>query len=432
MSVPGLGSEVELKLRTSTPGKMPASGEIEAQTMLAEKLSQIVDRLEVKTASLENVVKELAAKVETSTNAQADFDTERFKKEKEIEIAVKEKFSAWRNLPTRKSWLLSGVKPSIHGGKFSELQESLMYKAKTTREVTAQMAQMSGFDVSDFMPDCPTLDPATVSLVEQMEIFADVIMIVIKGVECDASLKRRTELFRGLQRGVDIVREHTRKRPQLIKVEANKEKMISLVNEDLRTWSSELFHAATLAGAEWVSPPDIDSLPPVTVPAWTQNQESGTVLDTERLLSQTTEAIAKGQDHKERGAVYRPGRSPVHGARRKSSLDATRVGQPCPESGVYEAIRLLEATFLCLVIDARARWPLQATRAIETYSCLSRDEANAAEKCTRAVGTMSRGHDVVARAGLKERPSCGAVYKPSRKRVMSLLAEGATGPSMLN
>ena len=116
----------------------------------------------------------------------------------------------------------------------------------------------------------------------------------------------------------------------------------------------------------------------------------------------------------------------------ESSLDATRVGQACPESGVYEAIRLLEATFLCLVIDARARWPLQATRAIETYSRLSRDEANAAEKCTRAVGTMSRGHDVVARAGLKERPSCGAVYKPSRRRVMSLLAEGATGPSMLN
>ena len=93
----------------------------------------------------------------------------------------------------------------------------------------------------------------------------------------------------------------------------------------------------------------------------------------------------------------------------ESSLDATRVGQACPEIGVYEAIRLLEATCLCLAINARARWPLQATTAIETYNRLSRDEANAADKCTGAVGTLNRGHDVVARAGLKGRPSCSAV-----------------------
>eukprot|EP00904_Undaria_pinnatifida_P007808 jgi/Undpi1/4157/HiC_scaffold_16.g07524.m1 len=253
---------------------MASTGELEDHTQLTEKMSKIARRLEMcldKEESLTNVIRELTTQVEANTQARAEFDSDRFKKEREIELAANENFLAWRNLAVRKYWVLSGVKPAVHGGKHYELKEALSYTANTTREVTAQMAQMSGFDVGDFMPDCPTLDPATdMSIVEQMEIFIDVVMIVVRGAESNASLARCTRLREGLQRGVEIVRQHTRERPRLVKITGNRERMISLVNEDLKEWSCDVFHAATSAGAQWDSPPDIGSLPPVPVPAWKQ------------------------------------------------------------------------------------------------------------------------------------------------------------------
>ena len=165
--------------------------------------------------------------------------------------------------------MISGVRPVVCGLKKEELQAVRSDVALATPAVTAQIAQLSGFDVADYVPHGEPVDQVVdLNVVEQMIILVDVTMVVVgKETESVDSWARVEVLRNALQKGLQTVRLHA-KYTKDMRIPSNSKRVGTLVNDDLMNWTSELFDVAISAGAKWTSPPDVGLKPPVLVPHW--------------------------------------------------------------------------------------------------------------------------------------------------------------------
>ena len=68
------------------------------------------------------------------------------------------------------------------------------------------------------------------------------------------------------EKGIGVIREHALDYFQTMMVPANRNRLVKLINSDLTDWSSRLFRAGVLAGANWLEPPPVGQLPAVVVP----------------------------------------------------------------------------------------------------------------------------------------------------------------------
>lgn len=199
----------------------------------------------------------------------------------EEEIILETNVKAWKHPTGRKYWLLSGARPGMLEWEQAELQAWLAGEARATQSVTAQLAKMDNFDVSDYVFDGASIDPAIdMSLAEQMEVLVDVVMKVVQkdAASTAASVERVSTLRGAFQQGVDIVRDHARKRFWAARKTRNRARIAWLVNDDLKTWSTSLNNSSIALESKWAFPPNSESLPPVPVPMWASlNRDIGTI-----------------------------------------------------------------------------------------------------------------------------------------------------------
>ena len=139
-----------------------------------------------------------------------------------------------------------------------------------TDRVTNELNTLTGFAVTDCMAEGDDMSVAgDMFLPEQMDVMVQSLLTVIgTGVESDTGVKRMQTLARVFHERADTLRVHCRKHRGKLRISANKNIMRDLVNEDVKSWSADLFGAAVAALKASRSPPT--DFPDVVVPAWTK------------------------------------------------------------------------------------------------------------------------------------------------------------------
>lgn len=77
-------------------------------------------------------------------------------------------------------------------------------------------------------------------------------------------------LDQGLRRGWRMLHQHCVECRGRVRIPANFNMLVDLVNIDLNLWRARVFHEATNFAAMHESPPTVGEFPEITVPAWTR------------------------------------------------------------------------------------------------------------------------------------------------------------------
>ena len=183
---------------------------------------------------------------------------------------AKDENAAWRNNAIRRFWILTAERPAMYNLKRPELQAVLAEVTVVTDRVTNQLNTLTGFAVTGYMAEGDdTLAAGDMFLPEQMDVMVQSLMTVIGTVvESDTGVERMQTLASAFREGADTLRVHCRKHRGKLRISASKNIMRDLVNEDVKSWSSDLFGAAVAALKASRSPPT--DFPDVVVPAWTK------------------------------------------------------------------------------------------------------------------------------------------------------------------
>ena len=178
--------------------------------------------------------------------------------------------AAWRTDVIRRFWILTAERPAMFNLKRSELQAVLAEVTAVTDRVTNQLNTLTAFSVTDCMAEGDdTSAVGDMFLPEQMDVMVQSLLTVIgTGVESDTGVERMQTLARAFHEGADTLRVHCRKHRGKLRITANKNIMRDLVNEDVRSWATDLFGAAVTALKASRLPPT--DFPDVIVPTWTK------------------------------------------------------------------------------------------------------------------------------------------------------------------
>ena len=183
---------------------------------------------------------------------------------------AKDENAAWRNDAIRRLWILTAERPPMYNLKRSELQAVLAEVTAMTDRVTNQLNTLTGFAVTDYMAEGDDVSAAgDMFLPEQMDVMVQSLLTDIgTGVESDPGVERMQTLARAFHEEVNTLGVHFRKHRGKLRISASNNIMRDLVNEDVKSWATDLFGAAVAALKASRSPPT-DS-PDVVVPTWTK------------------------------------------------------------------------------------------------------------------------------------------------------------------